>query len=102
MKQKTLIVLLTFVALLAVFIWIFERRPTPSQDEKNLFSLARADITKIELKRWQGIVVLEKSSVTWTLTEPFHAKASASEVDHVLSEIEFAKIQEVLKEKHKG
>lgn len=95
MKLKTTIILLGIVAALALFVQFYEKQK-PSTDEwklqakKVFLEFKPKAVKKLEIKRDDGLVVLERiDSERWAMKKPLELRADTSEVNSILTELEF-------------
>lgn len=101
MKLKTTLVLLAaFAALLAVVL-LFESKDRKAaavkEKEGKLVDVASADVRKIEIKREDGTIALEKDAQgAWRLTAPLQAGADATEVEGLLSALSSLRFERVV------
>lgn len=106
MKFKTtLILLIVFVALLALVL-VFESRgkkaASAKEKEEKLVDLASADIRKIQLKKEGETLIFEKDDKgAWRLTAPLEAKADSTEVDGLVSNFSSLHIDRVVEKEAK-
>jgi hypothetical protein len=103
--KTTLVLLAVFAALLAVVL-VFESKgkkdAAVKEKEEKLVDLAAADIRKIELKKEDGTIVLQKDDKgEWRLTAPLEAKADATEADGLLSSFSSLRIDRVVEKEAK-
>ncbi|HYA48825.1 MAG TPA: DUF4340 domain-containing protein, partial [Burkholderiales bacterium] len=106
MRFKTTLILAAVFAVLLAVVLIFESRgkkETAAKDKENvLVDLAAADIQKIELKRTDGTIVLEKDDKgAWRMTSPLEAKADASEADGLASSLASLRLDRVVEKEAK-
>lgn len=95
MRLKTTIILLGIIAALALFVQFYEKKK-PSTDEwklqaKKVFLEFEPDrVSKLEIKRDDGLFVLERMDKgRWGIKEPLEQRADSSEVNSILTELEF-------------
>ena len=101
MKFKTTFILLAVFAVLLAVVLIFESRgkriAAAKEQEGLLVNLSSAEIRKIELKREDGTIVLEKNDTgEWRLTAPLDARAEATEADALVSSLAGLRIDRVV------
>ena len=90
MKFKTTLVLLAVFAVLLAAVLVFEskgKKDAAAKEKENLLvDLAAADIRKIEIKKEDGTIVLEKDDKgRWRITAPLEAEADATEAEGLAS-----------------
>ncbi|MFQ5862045.1 MAG: DUF4340 domain-containing protein [Candidatus Brocadiales bacterium] len=95
MRLKTTLILLGVVAVLALFVQFYEKKK-PSTDEwqlqaKKVFLKFNPDrVNKLEIKRDDGLVVLERTDKErWDMKKPLELRADQSEINSILTELEF-------------
>ena len=98
--KTTLVLLAVFAALLAVVL-LFEskgQKDTSAKDKESvLVDLAASDIQRIELKKADGTITLEKDDQGgWRMTSPVEAKADATEADGLASSFASLRIDRVV------
>jgi hypothetical protein len=103
--KTTLVLLAVFAALLAVVLF-FEskgKKDTAAKDKESvLVDLAASDIQRIELKKADGTITLEKDDQGgWRMTSPFEAKADATEADGLASSFAGLRIDRVVENEAK-
>ncbi len=108
MRLKTTLVLLGVVAALALYIQFYEKKQLSTDEQrlqaKKVFIGFKPDmVKKFEIKREDGLVVLERlDQGRWAMKKPLELKADHSEVNSILTELEFlAKIGTIEAEKGK-
>ncbi|MBI1851512.1 MAG: DUF4340 domain-containing protein [Planctomycetes bacterium] len=96
MKYRSTLVLLILAVIGGLWIWLGEPKTKTTEEveraKSRLFAWKSEDVKKVELKRDSATIVLErddKDKDTWRLTQPIEAKAERSEVDGILSRLEF-------------
>ena len=90
MKFKSTLVLLAVFLVLLAAVLVFEsrgRKESAAKDKENiLVDVAAADVRKVQLKRPDGTIALEKEDKGgWRMTTPLEALADATEADGLLS-----------------
>jgi hypothetical protein len=103
--KTTLILLAVFAALLAVVL-VFEskgkKEAAVKEKEDLLVSLPSADIQKIELKKEDGTITLQKDEKGgWRITAPLEAKADGTEADGLASSLASLRIDRVVEKEAK-
>lgn len=101
MKPKTTFILLIVAVLIGAFIWVdhkyFPDTEKSTEQQKRVFAyLKRDDITKLELSNTNGVIVVEKAGDKWEMKKPFEVPASKSDVESILSELEFLDAERTL------
>ncbi len=96
MKFRNTLLLLLVVIAVGVWALVIEpKRQTTEESEKSekkVFAWKSADVSQIEIRRDSGTVVLtrdDKNPDSWHMTQPVEGKADRSEVDSLLSRLEF-------------
>src|ERR1043166_299922 len=94
MKPKTTIILLIGALLIGGFVWydsthFKETSEQETQAKRLLRDLQSTDVTRLELHNTNGLIVIEKTGQKWDLKKPYEVRASKSEVDSILSDLEF-------------
>jgi hypothetical protein len=105
-KFRTTLILLAVFAVLLVVVLVFESRgkkaAAAKEKEDLLVSLTAADIQKIELKKEDGTIVLQKDDKgEWRLAAPLEAKADGSEADGLASSFASLRIDRVVEKEAK-
>ncbi len=101
MKPKTtLILLLTFLVLLAAVL-LFESKGKARQEdkekEKTLVDLAAADIEKLTLKKEDESITFSRDEKgEWLITEPLEARADSYEVNRLVDDFSSLKFDRVV------
>ncbi|MEN6312468.1 MAG: DUF4340 domain-containing protein, partial [Acidobacteriota bacterium] len=101
MKLKTTLLLLAAFAALLAAVLLFESKDRKAaavkEKEGKLVDVASADVRKIELKREDGTITLEKDARgAWRLTAPIEAGADAAEVEGLLSALSSLRFERVV------
>ena len=93
MKFKNTLLLFVVMALVVGGYFLAEKRvPTTketTEKEKHLFDLKAADVTEIEIKGADRDFLFERRDQKWNLKKPIQVRANASEIDRILSSIEY-------------
>jgi hypothetical protein len=94
MRPKTTFILLLIAVLLGAFLWVdwkfLKDTETRTEQHKRLFPYVQSgDVTKLELHNTNGVIVVEKAGDKWDMKQPFTVRASKSEVESILSDLEF-------------
>jgi hypothetical protein len=100
-KFRTTLVLLAVFTVLLAAVLLFEskgKKEAAANDKVNvLVDLAPADVRKIELKRTDGTIVLEKDDKgVWQITAPLVAKADAAEAEGLVSSLAGLRLERVV------
>ena len=98
---KTLIVFL--IALLTgAYIYFYERKTPTTEErkekEKKIFDFKSEEVKKLSLKKGEHLIVCEKKDGKWQMVKPLKVKADKSEMERILSRLEFLEAQRRLKE----
>jgi len=98
--RTTLILLAVFAVLLAVVL-VFESKGKKDSAAKNkesvLVDAAASDIQKIELKRADGTIVLQRDDKGgWRLSSPLESKADTTEADGLASSLAGLRVDRVV------
>ena len=101
MKFKTTLILLAAFGALLALVLLFESkdRKTASAKEKGdkLVDIAADDVRKIEIKREDGTIALEKDAqAAWRLTAPLETGADTAEVEGLLSVLSTLRFERVV------
>ncbi len=99
---KTLIVFV-IVLLTGAYIYFYERKTPTTEEreekEKKVFDFKSEEVKKISIKKDEHLIVCEKKGGTWQMVKPLKVKADKSEIERILSRLEFMESQRKLKEK---
>ena len=98
---KTLIVFI--IALLtAAYIYFYERKTPTTEErkekEKKIFDFKSEEVKKLSLKKGEYLIVCEKKGKKWQMVKPLKVKADRSEIERILSRLEFLETQRRLME----
>ena len=98
---KTLIVLV-IVLLTGAYIYFYERKTPTTEErkekEKKIFDFKSEEVKKLSLKKGEYLIVCEKKDGKWQMVKPLKVKADKSEIERILSRLEFLEAQRRLKE----
>ena len=100
MKNKTVLIILSVSVLLFLYIFLVDKQLMSTDEKKaraeNVFVTLRADqVNKIELETPKGKIVLESGSAvpgetpTWRITSPKSLRADGTEVQALISAMDF-------------
>jgi hypothetical protein len=100
-KFKTTLVLFAVFAVLLGAVLLFEsksKKDAAAKDKENVFvDLAPADLEKVEIKRTDGTVALQKDDKgAWQITAPLVAKADATEAEGLVSSLAGLRLDRVV------
>ena len=100
---KTLIIFI-IVLLTGAYIYFYERKTPTTEErkekEKKIFDFKSEEVKKFSLKKGEHlIIVCEKKDEKWQMVKPLKVKANKSEIERILSRLEFLESQRKLKEK---
>lgn len=98
---KTLIVFF-IVLLTGTYIYFYERKTPTTEErkekEKKIFDFKSEEVKKFSLKKGEYLIVCEKKDGKWQMVKPLKVKADKSEIERILSRLEFLETQRRLKE----
>jgi hypothetical protein len=95
--RTTLILLVSFLVLLAAVLFFESRGKAKKETEDKLVDLPSADVERITLKNASGTIAFTKNDKgEWLLTEPLEAKADASEVNRLAEDFSSLRIERVV------
>jgi hypothetical protein len=97
MRWQTTVALAVMLAVLGGAFYLYEIRWAPEREQAEsrkgrVFAVEPKDVTKVEIKRGQDTVRLERAGEGWEMTAPVKARANGPEVDGLLTTILTAKI----------
>jgi hypothetical protein len=100
-KPKTTLILFIVAVLIGVFLWVdhkfFKETKVVEEQAKRLFKdLKSSDITRLDITNTNGLITVEKAGDKWNMKKPFDVRASKSEVDSILTDLEFLDSDRVL------
>jgi hypothetical protein len=105
MKLKnTLFLLIVTIALVGGFYYITKVKKVETADEsvskqKRLFDIKSGDVTQLEIKGPDRDFVFEKQNQKWNLKSPIQVRAYSTEVDGILSKVEYLEHKRILSQK---
>ena len=103
MKIRNTIILLIIAILIGGYIYLYERKQLTTEEKKEragkVFTFKSEDVTKLEIKKGEETMVCRKESKAhWQIEKPIRVRADESEIDKILSKLEFLKKERAIQE----
>ncbi|MCD5402052.1 DUF4340 domain-containing protein [candidate division NPL-UPA2 bacterium] len=102
MNWKSTVVILIIALLGGSYIYFFERRRPTTEEikekERRVFDFKSEEVNKLEIKRENETILIEKDDGHWQMKKPIDVRADKSEIDSILSKLEFLEWERIMKE----
>ncbi|MBI3009250.1 MAG: DUF4340 domain-containing protein [Candidatus Omnitrophica bacterium] len=103
MKIRNTIILLIIAILIGGYIYLYERKQLTTEEKKEragkVWTFKSEDVTKLQIKKGEETILCRKESKDyWQIEKPMQMRADESEIDKILSKLEFLKKERAINE----
>ena len=103
MKIRNTIILLIIAILIGGYLYLYERKQLTTEEKKEragkVWTFKSEDVTKLEIKKGEETILCRKESKdNWQIEKPLKVRADETEIDKILSKLEFLKKERAINE----
>ena len=103
MKIRNTIILLIIAILIGGYLYLYERKQLTTEEKKEragkVFAFKSEDVSRLQIKKGEDIILCKKEAKdNWQIEKPLHVRADESEIDKILSKLEFLKKERAINE----